>query len=123
MNKLLPLVFVIGSSIVGAAAAHAMPVAHFGPMQAGLTIPVSNGCGIGVHRGPLSGCTPIYAYYSAHYGGDFRKHHRRHPHSNRNNYYVSFHDFGGYAGENKFCSFGSYVACVSSGRACWVLCY
>jgi hypothetical protein len=68
MSKLLSIVF--GISIVGIAAAQAMP---FHPAHAGFTTPVASGCGIGVHRGPYDGCAPIYGgYYRSYYRGYYR---------------------------------------------------
>ena len=72
------LIFVFGIST-----ARAMPLA---PLQAGLLIPVASGCGLGVHRGPLDGCYPVYGYYAG-YGGGYR-----------NNYYTGFNSGGEYSG-------------------------
>ena len=46
------LIFVFGIST-----ARAMPLDR---LQAGLLIPVASGCGLGVRRGPLDRCDPIY---------------------------------------------------------------
>ena len=60
MNMRLTLVFVLG--IHCAPNANAMPIVAISPAQTRLTIPVSSGCGIGVHRGPFDGCDPVYVY-------------------------------------------------------------
>ena len=84
--------------ISGLSAAHAIPP-H--PKQANLLLPVASGCGLGVHRGPLDGCYPLYftGYYS----------------SNRNNYYTGFNSRGVCSGR------GTHLACNSYG-ICWVAC-
>ena len=77
MNKLLSLVFIVCISIVGVAAAHA------------------GGCGIGVHRGPYNGCSPVYGgyyngYYDRYYNGYYDRYY--------NGYYDRYYDgyYGGY---------------------------
>lgn len=89
------LIFVFGIST-----ARAMPL---DPLQAGLLIPVASGCGLGVHRGPLDGCYPVYGYYAG-YGGGYR-----------NNYYTGFNSGGVCSGR------GTHLACNPYG-ICWVAC-
>jgi hypothetical protein len=121
MHKLLSLVFVVGISIVGLAAAHAMPVALFRPAQAGLAIPVSSGCGIGVHRGPYNGCRPIYGgYYSDYYGGYYRGYHRGY----RDGYYDGYYDGSGpslIVDQGACSGFPMYRVCNVYG-ICWAAC-
>ena len=89
------LIFVFGIST-----ARAMPLE---PLHAGLLIPVASGCGLGVHRGPLDGCYPVYGYYAG-YGGGYR-----------NNYYTGFNSGGVCSGR------GTHLACNRYG-ICWVAC-
>ena len=89
------LIFVFGIST-----ARAMPLDR---LQAGLLIPVASGCGLGVHRGPLDGCYPVYGYYAG-YGGSYR-----------NNYYTGFNSGGVCSGR------GTHLACNRYG-ICWVAC-
>ena len=89
------LIFVFGIST-----ARAMPQ---DPLQAGLLIPVASGCGLGVQRGPLDGCYPVYGYYAG-YGGGYR-----------NNYYTGFNNGGVCRGR------GTHLACNPYG-ICWVAC-
>lgn len=89
------LIFVFGIST-----ARAMPLDR---LQAGLLIPVASGCGLGVHRGPLDGCYPVYGYYAG-YGGGYR-----------NNYYTGFNSGGVCSGR------GTHLACNPYG-ICWVAC-
>jgi|SRR5271169_6572388 len=108
MSKLASFVF--GISIVGIAAAQAMP---FRPTYAGLTVHVSSGCGLGVHRGPFDGCDPFYF-------GPYRSYFREHP----NGYYD-----GSYLGSGRSLMVdqeacrkrGMYRACNGDG-ICWVAC-
>jgi hypothetical protein len=69
VNRLLSLVFVIGMSILGIAAAQAMPAAPIDQAQTGITIPVAGGCGAGWHRGPYGGCRRNGYYGGVYYGG------------------------------------------------------
>ena len=89
------LIFVFGIST-----ARAMPLA---PVQAGLLVPVASGCGLGVHRGPLAGCYPVYGYYAG-YGGGYR-----------NNYYTGFNSGGVCSGR------GTHLVCNPYGIY-WVAC-
>jgi hypothetical protein len=84
--------------IFGLPAAHAIPLY---PQQASLLVPVASGCGLGVHRGPLDGCYPLY--FAGYYG------------SNRNNYYTGFNSRGVCSGR------GTHLACNPYG-ICWVAC-
>jgi len=70
-------------------------------LQAGLTIPVTRGCGLGVHRGPFDGCYPIY------YSGYDRGY--------RNAYYAGPVS-GGVCGGR-----GTHLACNFYG-ICWIAC-
>lgn len=67
---LLGIVFALLSFSVGVIDAQAMP---YGEASAELIVPISSGCGIGVHRGPYDGCNAIYdGYYRAHYRAYYR---------------------------------------------------
>ena len=95
MNKLLSLAFILSITIAGVAAA-----------QAG-------GCGIGVHRGPYNGCSPVYDDY---YNGYYQR------------YYEGYHDayYGDYGPsrivETGLCwGRGTHRVCNSLGL-CWRAC-
>ena len=109
MNKLLSFVF--GVSIVGIAAAQAMP---FHSAHARFIIPVASGCGIGVHRGPYDGCEPIY-------GGYYRSNYRSYYRGYNDGYYDGpgrslLVDQGGCSGR------GMYRVC-NAYEECWAACY
>lgn len=84
--------------VFGVSAAQAMPM-HL--QQASLVVPVASGCGLGVHRGPLDGCYPLY--FTGYYSGG------------RNNYYTGFNSRGVCYGR------GTHLACNPYG-ICWVAC-
>jgi hypothetical protein len=128
MNKLRPLIFAL--SVFGVSAAQAMPVVPLGPPQATLAIQIgyAYGCGLGVHRGPLGGCVPVYVYrgYDPYYRGYVRGYYRGY----RRGYYAGRHDayypyvrhFPGdvvYV-DRGVCGFGSYLSC--SYGTCWRVC-
>jgi|PersoiStandDraft_1058852.scaffolds.fasta_scaffold05482_4 hypothetical protein len=90
----------------------------FHSAQAGLTIPVSSGCGIGVHRGPDNGCNAIYGgyYYRDHYRAYYR------------GYYDGYHD-GYYDGsgsslivDHGACSGGRIYRVCNVYGTCWAAC-
>lgn len=126
MNKLLPLIFAL--SVFGVSAAQAMPVVPLGSPQTTLTIQVGYGCGLGVHRGPLGECAPVYVYrgYDPYYRGYVRGYYRGY----RRGYYEGRHDayypYVRYvpgdviAVDRGVCGFGSYLSC--SYGTCWRLC-
>ena len=91
------LLYVLVSAF-GMSAVQAMPI-H--TQQPSLLVAVASGCGLGVHRGPLDGCHPLYfaGYYS----------------SGRNNYYTGFTGRGVCHGR------GTHLACDPYG-ICWVAC-
>jgi hypothetical protein len=99
MNKLLSFAFIVGISIGGVEAA-----------QAG-------GCGIGVHRGPYNGCSPVYGgYYHGYYDGYHE------------GYYEGYHDayYGNYGPsrvvETGLCwGRGTHRVCNNLGL-CWRAC-
>ena len=103
MSKLSSIVFVVGISLLEVVDVQAMPFAPRDPAQAGLTIPVSSGCGLGVRRGPYDGCTPVYDRYNSSY---------------YNGYYNGYYE-GYYAGYND-AYYGDYgrSGVVESGP-CW----
>jgi hypothetical protein len=68
VNKLLSLAVAAGISLFCVAATQAMPLAPLEQAQAGLTIPVAGGCGIGFHRGPYGGCRRNGYYGGVYYG-------------------------------------------------------
>ena len=69
-----------------------------------LIVLVASGCGLGVHRGPLDGCTPINDGYFARYYRGYR-----------NAYYVG-PVTGGVCGGR-----GTHIAC-NYYEICWVAC-
>jgi len=69
VKRLFSLALLIGISLLGVAAAQAMPLAPLEQAQAGLTIPVAGGCGVGFHRGPYGGCRRNGYYGGVYYGG------------------------------------------------------
>ena len=107
MNKLLSLVFIVGISIVGVAAAHA------------------GGCGIGVHRGPYNGCGPVYGgYYNGYYDGYYDGYNGGY----YEGYYEGYHDayYGNYGPsrvvETGLCwGRGTHRVCNGFG-SCWRVC-
>lgn len=113
MNKLLSLVFAAGFTAISAAAAYAMPVAPYGSMQARLTIQVAGGCDVSDGN-----CGRFYSSRHPRYRQAYWQAYRR-------SYY-----YRGYASNadpfapgSGFCTFGSYVACISSGAYCLQRCY
>ena len=102
MTRLLLLTLLAAT---GAARSEAMPVGRVG--GASLSITVASGCGLGVRRGPLDGCEPIYGWYYPGYGRGVR--------NDYNNYYVGF-GRGGFCGGR-----GTHLACDFYGN-CWVAC-
>jgi hypothetical protein len=118
VKTLLAATLTLLSFAVVIAAAQAMP---FHSAQAGLTIPIASGCGIGVHRGPYAGCDAIY-------GGHYRRHYRAYNHGYYNGYYNGYQDgyYDGSSGtlivDQGACSgFRMYRACNIIGR-CWMAC-
>ena len=95
------LFFVFAFGVAANTSAQAMP---FQQLQNDLIVPVSSGCGLGVHRGPYDGCYPAYGGY---YGGPYRGY--------RNAYYVGAIS-GGVCGGR-----GTHLACNFYGM-CWVAC-
>ena len=127
MNKLLPLIFAL--SVFGGSAAYAMPVAPLSQPQATLTIQVGGGCGLGVHRGPLGRCVPVYVYrgydpyYRGYVRGYYRGYRRGYYEGSRNAYYPYVRHLPGdvvYV-DKGVCGFGSYLSC--SYGTCWRFCY
>jgi hypothetical protein len=130
MSKLLSLIFVL--VIFCISSAHAMPVAALSLVQTELTIQVDSGCGLGVHRGPLGECVPVYVYdgngngtyYRAYWRGFYRGYRQGYYRGYRNaNYpYVRYPNVTGVVAVDKgVCGFGSYLAC--SYGTCWRRCY
>jgi hypothetical protein len=68
VNKFLSLAVAVGISVFCVAATQAMPLAPLEQAQAGLTIPVAGGCGLGFHRGPYGGCRRNGYYGGMYYG-------------------------------------------------------
>jgi len=69
VNKFLSLAVAVGISVFCVATSQAMPLAPLEQAQAGLTIPVAGGCGVGFHRGPYGGCRRNGYYGGVYYGG------------------------------------------------------
>jgi hypothetical protein len=97
MPLLLALVLVFG---FGMSTANAMPLQQ---LRLSLIIPAASGCGLGVNRGPLDGCYPIYIYYPGYTP------------AYRNNYYAGYVSRGVCDGR------GTHLACNRYG-ICWVAC-
>jgi hypothetical protein len=128
MIKLLSLIFVL--LILCAATVQAMPVAPLVPVQTGLTVHVSSGCGLGVRRGPLGQCIPVYdgngneVYCRAYRRGYYRSYRQDYYHGYRaaNYPYVSHvNDTGVIVVDKGVCGFGSYLSCAYG--TCWRFCY
>ena len=118
MRKLLS--FVIGISLVGVAAAQAMPF-HSAP-HAGLTIQVANGCDFRVYRGPYGGCEPIYSDY---YRSNERSYRQGYRHGYNRGYSDGYYDGAGRSllVNQGACSGGDmYRICYGDG-VCWASCY
>lgn len=111
MNKLLPLIFALGTFL--AASAHAMPIAPLSSTQARLTIQVGYGygCAVGIYRGFFGRCVPVYVYRR----GYCKRRHYDYP-------YVRYSGDTGVVMANKgACAFGSYLSCGHG--TCWRFCY
>jgi hypothetical protein len=93
--------FIFAFVVAGIVSAQAMPLVR---TQPDLIVLVASGCGLGVHRGPLDGCTPINdGYFARYYRGS------------RNAYYVG-PVTGGVCGGR-----GTHIAC-NYYEICWVAC-
>ena len=127
MNKLLSRVFVVG--VFAGSTAYAMPIAVPRPTQAGLTIQVGNGgCGLGVHRGPFDGCSPVdYGYYQPYRAGQSRAYRRGYYRGYRDGYNAglygdsAWYGGGGYEASLRGCAYGKYEEC--DWGICWHICY
>jgi hypothetical protein len=86
------------ATLHGPPAAQAMPLQQ---LHGGSIIPVASGCGLGVRRGPLDSCDPIY--YAGYASGYF------------NAYYIGRVSNGVCSGR------GTHLACNIYG-ICWVAC-
>jgi hypothetical protein len=65
MNRLIAAAF-LASTLIGAGAAGAMPLAPAALATTGDIIAVAGGCGEGWHRGPYGGCLRNYTNPAAH---------------------------------------------------------
>jgi hypothetical protein len=65
MNRLIAAAF-LASTLIGAGAVHAMPLAQVAPAPGSDVVAVAGGCGPGFHRGPYGGCLQNYANPAAH---------------------------------------------------------
>ena len=88
------------------------------PKQPVQTVQLSYGRGLGVRRGPLGACTPVYLYegFDPYYRGYVRGYHD----GRRGAAYPCVrYDGGGdvIAVDRGFCAFGSYLSC--SYGTCW----
>ncbi len=111
MRKLLSTAF---SIFLLSSVAHAVPGYR---VQAGLVVPVSGGCGIGVHRGPFNGCNvAFWGYRHAYYRG--------YANGNRDGYFDgSYGDGRGWLVDQGACSgLKPYLICAPDG-SCWADCY
>jgi hypothetical protein len=129
MTKLLTLISALGVFV--ASAAYAMPVAPLSEPQGSLTIQVGYGCGLGVRRGPLYDCAPVYGGYDPYYHTYVRGYYRGYRRGYRRGYYAGRYDaYYPYVRhlpgdvvyvDRGFCGFGSYLSC--SYGTCWRFCY
>lgn len=111
MHKLLASAF---SLILLSTAAHAT---SWYRAQAGLVVPISGGCGIGVHRGPFNGCNVAYWGYRHAF-------HRGYAIGYRDGYFDGSYGFGpGWLVDQGACSgLKPYLICAPGGP-CWADCY
>jgi hypothetical protein len=65
MNRLIAAAF-LASTLMGAGAVNAMPLASTVPAAGSDIIAVAGGCGPGFHRGPYGGCLRNFADPGAH---------------------------------------------------------
>jgi hypothetical protein len=114
LKTLLLAIITLLSFSVGVAGALAMP---FRVASVELTIPISSGCGIGVHRGPYGGCNVIY-------GGDYRAHYHAYSHGYYDGYRDGYYDG---SGRRRMVDQGAcsgrhmYRVCNIYGT-CWAVC-
>lgn len=119
-------VLLIATALCAGPAAFAAP---FAPVRSELlvqTVQLSYGCGLGVHRGPLGACTPVYLYggYGPYYRGYVRGYARGYHDGRRDAAYpyVRYDGAGDViAVDRRFCGFGLYLTC--SYGTCWRVCY
>ena len=99
---------------IGVAGALAMP---FGAASAELTIPISSGCGIGLHRGPYGGCNVIY-------GGGYRAQHHAYSHGYYDGYRDGYYDGsgGGLMVDQGACSGRHMYRVCNIYGTCWAAC-
>jgi len=124
MNRFV--VLLIASSLCGGSAASGAPIAPIRVEGLVETVQVGYGCGLGVRRGPLGACTPVYLYgaYGPYYRGYARGYARGYHDGRRDAAYpyVRYDGAGDViAVDRGFCGFGSYLSC--SYGTCWRFCY
>lgn len=128
----------VGISFAGVHAAAATPIAPISPKFA-LTVPVGDGCGLGVRRGSFFDCTPVYVYggyYPGYHRRYVRSYYRGYNRGYRRGYYRGYRDayygyYGGYPGayyQNNGFALENFADCIfgatSSACGCrWGLCY
>ena len=119
-------VIVIAFAVLVGSAALGAPVAPIRTAHLGHTVPVGYGCGLGVRRGPLGACTPVYMYggYDPYIRGYVRGYARGYYEGRRDAEYpyVRYYGTGDVVAVDRgFCGFASYLSC--SHGTCWRFCY
>jgi hypothetical protein len=71
MKSLVAIVVIAGAGLIGAVSSQAMPVVPLHQDQASTVIPVAQGCGPGMHRGPYGHCRPLYSCPPGWHSGPF----------------------------------------------------
>ena len=115
MNKLFAYLLIATAVCLSAVAAEAMP---FHPVHAGLTIQVSSGCGLGVHRGPYDGCNVVYGGYYRNYDYGYYDGYNR-------GYYRGYYDGSGRSRmvNQGACSGADMYRMCNVYGVCWAACY
>ena len=115
IKTLLVAILTLLSFSLGIAGALAMP---FRAASAELIIPISSGCGIGVHRGPYGGCNVIY-------DGGYSARHHAYSHGYHDGYRDGYYDgsSGGLVVDQGACSGRPMYRVCNIYGACWAACY
>jgi hypothetical protein len=124
----------VGISFAGVHTAAAAPIAPISP-QFALTVPVGDGCGLGVRRGPFFDCAPVYVYGGYYHGyrrpyvrSSYRGYRRGYSRGYRDAYYGYYGGYPGAYDQNHGYALENFVNCIlgPSASACgcrWGLCY
>ena len=128
MKRLFGVLLAVGLCL--GSTAFGMPLAPIRARQAVDVVQAEYGCGLGVRRGPLGACTPVYGYEG--YGPYFRGCARGYYRGYRRGYYdghraAAYPYVGHYDADDVIvvdrgaCELGSYLSC--SYGTCWRFCY